>query len=716
MALPKLPVSLGRKYEQLLFLQILLLDCNFSFDLGKEVKLGDKFDDIVRRYTEKSIIFYEFYQLKHVENGGKKILTHNDLIGINNAPISIEKNDFNLKKYFASFLRISNQFYNTNNVIKALILYTNVKDVEDKNFFNNDKIINDLLSIKCDFDLLAELLAKYTDDNYANSHIMTLDDPLIRYYHLALLEERILQVIPQETKKKNTFKCRFHPDFINNTSNYALKLKILEKCKTMNLKTLIRTSTSWNYAKGFGVGDDKNKIRLPVYTEINQDIIKQFFSVFQLRTGQPGVDQLEKNVQIMFKEKFFSYINGYEIYEMFNEWRNKRKQNEDWIEINERDEFLKNLQKQVIIGDLKRTSNELIYKFQSIWKQFDIQIDFWTDLNEFLENNVKCAFVQTENVFFTLLKLINVGNNVFLINIKDLFNLSKISTMDCLVIVICDNTDLNENAVRLINARNEKFLFLGAKNNYEYQIRDESLINFSNIRNCEMLLLKTIQFQEKQFILKESVTILPLIDCTLLQKLLENELIHIGKDLVDEKFCETDYISRTLTKQSIKQDILKENFQHDVFIVDDLNLFQNTCDTIENKNIHFLLRKENVLIWQFSKGSIKNLFRYKIANFSYGLVEENDIFSQFSNNKLIIISGVAGTGKSSILSNFYNKLKSRFTIIRINLQEYDAIFNKIKNINEINAIELLLNLLKTKKNLYSFELNFISYKISVQGV
>ncbi len=112
----------------------------------------------------------------------------------------------------------------------------------------------------------------------------------------------------------------------------------------------------------------------------------------------------------------------------------------------------------------------------------------------------------------------------------------------------------------------------------------------------------------------------------------------------------------------------------------------------------------------------RNNWNSKSSIISNCIVSENDLIEEENWNKqLFIISGVAGTGKSTVLSYYYNQIKKEkpdHWVIRMNLVDYLKSLPQLdsKQIDQLNGIEFLKNHLPNVKN-SRFAQSLLNYRI-----
>lgn len=352
-------------YEKRLITLSLLNGVNQLFDIGTNVKQGDKFDDLMIKYyngqTENELyIFSQTIFLNHCEN---KIITSNLLIG--NEQISRFKNDFLLEKYYISYMRIVDQFNGTNKQLIALIFYTNVyqhdnclkqysttkyglfttgENTKICKLNQQSSVVQNLYKLKDDLQILVDYLMEFVGFYDEEIVKMLFNNETITYYSYALQVEQIL--VCDSIENKRMF-CKFHENFIQgeNISSRALLLreKMLEKFNKTNDEFKIKLRASkWCVCNGF---DQKNDvIQLPNY-RINEESIGNFCDMLEFHLGQPNGNDLEEEInKTIIKMNYFHYYTSYIRLYLEEFISTKRKENKIFIQNHEKLEIFSKFQ------------------------------------------------------------------------------------------------------------------------------------------------------------------------------------------------------------------------------------------------------------------------------------------------------------------------------------------------------------------------------------
>jgi ankyrin repeat protein len=223
------------------------------------------------------------------------------------------------------------------------------------------------------------------------------------------------------------------------------------------------------------------------------------------------------------------------------------------------------------------------------------------------------------------------------------------------------------------------------------------------------LLAKNVDFQRhwvalNQLIDAESSEVADLV----LPDLLEEERpIEIGKPL---SISDCYYIDRTFNhqiaiKKNIEADQAEQRFS-DLLAYSEQE-FKQLCQQNPTENIHWLqCESSGQFSWQQSQGSLEKLREY-IDNHhpphSYPPKDLNDFLQQAQRQKVMLISDIAGTGKTTVLTHLSKQLKQKFPthwVVRIDLNGHmDALKEYKENFTSDSAIKFLSENLKLEKPL-----------------
>lgn len=281
---------------------------------------------------------------------------------------------------------------------------------------------------------------------------------------------------------------------------------------------------------------------------------------------------------------------------------------------------------------------------------------------------------------------------------------------------------------------------------YNYSLHDLT------IESQEKVMNKIIEFQGKKVFLRDIMigkneNCLILVETNILMKLLSGQNVIVGKEPpISSGYANDFYLYRTFNwrieihKKIEEKNKIKE-FK-DKLVFEEQEFLSEKC---EEYNVHWLERDKGKFIWKNSKGSISELLTYKINIKDHGferqstkthLIKEEELINYFKKHRIIIISDIAGMGKTTVLTSLSIFLKStnpKFWVMRINLNLCTNVFDeeinnrkfggkkrrssnkKTENNNE--AIHILLKLLgldEISSPETAFERKLLEYNLEIK--
>jgi len=234
--------------------------------------------------------------------------------------------------------------------------------------------------------------------------------------------------------------------------------------------------------------------------------------------------------------------------------------------------------------------------------------------------------------------------------------------------------------------------------------RDEQL-TWSDIttESQEKLLEQTVHFQGINIALNELITAeSPLAKLMPLGAIMEENHLQIGKPVpISNAYNEGYYIGRTLLHhRAIKEEIFiderKEEFPD--LIASTEQKFKQMCKLNPKRNVHWLQKEESGNhLWQQSQGSLETLRKYIDTESpdTYTADDLDKLLEQAQNQRVTLISDIAGMGKSTELTRLSNQIKQNFPakwVVRIDLNDHtDALktLEEEEQIDKEKAIEFI---------------------------
>ncbi|EFX78240.1 hypothetical protein DAPPUDRAFT_105507 [Daphnia pulex] len=191
------------------------------------------------------------------------------------------------------------------------------------------------------------------------------------------------------------------------------------------------------------------------------------------------------------------------------------------------------------------------------------------------------------------------------------------------------------------------------------------------------------------------------IDLDSMEELIQIESIEIPSP-TSSSFEKSFYIPRRLTRSTFP---FSDNFWSQVdkemghSVAEQL---KTKCKVNSNGEIQwFVAHDKKSKIWEEMISLLEKINSPISPSESRSSISEDDLLFDWNlQNKLpgvVIISGVAGTGKSSILSHYYEQIKNKdpgHWVILINLSDHSEAFSKLdyRSIDKLTVVHFLINL------------------------
>ncbi|XP_045028711.1 uncharacterized protein LOC123471447 [Daphnia magna] len=688
------------------------LGAGYKFEVTKEWEdLGGKFDDVIIRYRvvddtlEGNHWRYRFLQSKHKMHENEKIkaiqlLEDND------------RGDFSSPKYFRSFCKMRRRGEDIHDCILCTNIGFDFKDVQKNGIelvsindqpedilefgpqqktlryklkFTEElrrKVLNEWSDNGSDIDILAKALKtcaleKQTTDTRTG---------VFSSYHVALVEEK---VIDSATKK-------FHEDFVNgkeSLSNGAQQLR-------QTLSDLPENDwKSWKFKLNnkFGKRRSDDEIKNPLSSKISEEDVDAFLEKLVFVVNTPNVNNLKAILQAQDMSKYYPREECEQqtirlLDEMQNEFSNKKVGY--WLKPER--------SKKILLAGVTTTSLKYQKELDNEVGFNDVAIDKMADkLRALLANNKRIERITTPAPKHTAVKVVSAIRKLpeydrsgsFLMTILGCLedkddkerwkNILKLKTdSHHLLIVVCENeTPDADDYADLVPGENldNKVFFIGR--NGVAGMMDDITFEELNEKFQNAVLEKTITFQGTVLTVGDLVGNEPdkVIDYLSIEELLSQKKdVNIPRP--DTSECEESlYIKRQLTM------VFHESFENKLAerLKCTINELHEKCRITPQGEIKwFVENQDRESIWK----EIKNLTdEGKPSN----AIDESQLICLDEGREriqIVIISGVAGTGKSTILSNYYmemKRVKPDHWIIRINLVEQQTAFLELVTADKV---------------------------------
>nr|CAH0106812.1 unnamed protein product [Daphnia galeata] len=712
--------SHGLRFESklLALFCIRALAAGYKFELSKEKEEeGGKLEDLIFRYevadetpTDKHWR-YRFLQAKHKENEKEKI-TADHLLVYN------PKGDFSLPKYFHSYYKIrargediqdciicTNIGFHLDSLAKRGVELVSIDDQPEDilAFGAQTKTAHYKLKIKDEKwhrQLREEwspvrLLAEELKDCVTKNKTTDIRAGMLNSYHVALVDENVIDC---KTKK-------FHQNFV---SDAVIPVNLSEGARELRqtISTLVENDKwkEWKFKLSNNFGKSQSaKVKNPLPRKISEEDVSDFFDKLNFVVEMPNESKFEEILETEDLSKYYPRDDCKDqtvrfLHEMSKEFSNK--QQNYWLKS-------ENAQK-ILLAGVTKISLEYQGQLEKEIKFNDSAIRVLKKkLKQLMDSsNNKVERIATQSPQFTAVKVISAiqillqeseqEGNYFVVSssllqdeeeMKRCENILKLQKgFHHFLIVVCDDEASTENYKNLIpdDPTNESnFLtiisrlgpFKGMKDEIKYQDLSNEFKN--------KILSRLISFQGENLTVGELVGDQPdqVIDfISMKELLLDKKEIKIPSN-VTSRFEESLFIKRRV-KSPIDSHIEDEIAKSLDCTVTKL---REECRITPEGHIEWLVQnKRQHEIWENMRISLTD------KTTQLGIIQEASKLISFEENKenerpVVIISGVAGTGKSTLLSHYHKEIimtKPDLWVFRINL------VNRRDELMKLNADEI----------------------------
>ena len=673
-------------------------------------------------------------QAKHKQNEDKKKITSDSILDENNG-------DFSISKYFRSYCQdiINGSKGRRPEEIDDVVICTNINFNEaNLNVYgielvphNNltDKILSfeklpsgktplryklkntgavRKILFECSKNIKLHSLAEKLVDCESKKLPLSLNHELIKNCHSALIKERIIDL---KTK-------RLHSDFI-----YGHDLSI----DASDLRRILRDFTykkfiwkeDWkNYVfkldDGFGQGEG-NQLLSGSHEEIDSFLEKLVFAV-----NTPNEMELDAIVKIELG-KYYNLLACDRQFEMFFntmlDWFTK----EDWMTSEEGIRILEDFKNKVdkirasILLDYQNQINQIAECNDAATQEMSQKLQpFLTS-----SNDLKINYITTDWPDFTALKVIaaikslpdfKCSDSYMVISSKhaqkkeDLQDLRRIfsdgKSHRLLVIVFEDHNPISYDNYTNLVARSEKKILLIVRKGTDVRSKlliNEDVINYGQLseKSQNVILSKKISFQGRDTPVRDLIQ--PgkaenVLNCSSIKMLLAGKNKIVIPSFNTARFERSFYVKRRMALPLEFDQKFWDNLAEEMKCPKTLLMSQ--CK----------INQKGAIVWSANeerKSEIWDRIQIKLRDSSIlGLsadvsITENElIFDQKKQSRVVIISGGAGAGKSTVLSHYYEEIKKAnptHWISRINLVDHCQVLLKFESNTVDSSIDFFVH-------------------------
>ncbi|KAI9557827.1 hypothetical protein GHT06_014576 [Daphnia sinensis] len=727
------------KFESKLMTLICIraLEAGCIFRLAKEREdLGGKFDDGIFQYQvlddtpEGKHWRYHYLQAKHKQNESDKI----------NATHLLEDNDnddFSLPKYFRSFCRMRGRGQDIHDFTLCTNIGFDLKDVQEKDielvpinaqpediieFVPQQKTLH--YKMKFTKELRRKALNEWSDIDHLAKKLQTCAQDqtttdtrigVFSSYHVALIKERVIDFATK----------RFHLDFVNDAedlSNGAQQLRqTIGDFAESNWK-----NWKFNLNNTFGKSQSAAEMEIPLPLKIKEEDIDAFLDKFVFVVNTPNEEQFEAILQTQDVSKYYPENECKQqtirlLHEISAKFSNKEMGY--WLTSEEAKKIL--LDGVTNISRQHQAELEKEVGFNEVAKK-----DMAIKLKSFLDSSKKFERITTSSPRHTAVKVIAaipilgreypsvshlVASSSQLQAVEDAERWKNIVQLpndsSHFLLVVCDDGEQplqDEHYAKLFlgeegKTKRKKVIVISRKKlESTDHIIDE--INYMQLEESfkQKILSKIVSFQGENVSVKQLVGAEPEEVIDSLEELLRTE----GGPITIPSFDTSRFEKSLYIKRRVKF-AFGENFY--AKLANRSNYFEENYKISAQGQVQWFFDDE------FHKQMWENI--QIINDQTPGNIKEDGHLIHFDAQRkeqpVIIICGVAGTGKSTLLSHYYSEIKEKKPdcwVIRLNLvQHCDAILKL--NRKRPDLTEFLIDHLRVVDSQCPFSRSLLNHRL-----
>jgi ankyrin repeat protein len=616
------------------------------------------------------------------------------------------------------------------------------------------KKISELLKLKkvCKFrDRLKELLRNTSDleqikakliDCIANGKDIDFKDKVLKKY-----QDTLLDLVLDEKNKQ--LKQEFLNDNTNPTGGaQELRLCLLQKFRNELSKKKLNIKTRYDFQNA-GSKLKPEMIDLP-NDKIDDEEIDDFLDKLVLAVNQPNEMELDAIIEeSMGEDKDINLLDNKfvasEILVNMMEWTKKKKGT--YLTQTEGEEMFRivreKMSKLMLIGPTKHyckvlesyglsfanVPSELEEFLGSIDQQILILINSYKSVFSAIKvhqtlKNLKKYNKDDSFIFSPFQNLQNIHNRVL-----EAFESSDLLIIECAT----SNDEMDEtfasdlSKILRINER-KKLILISTKGNRLPEVFENSISailddrnSFNDLsQNSQELLLSTKQVSFQGYLSLIDRNLAKFIDADILNKIMSDEILEIGKKLPDLGEVGDFFVPRNFKKIQISDSILSAaefnvtynsvvsdlRSDQDIILISDkvTEDYEILCGQFKEHTIHWLQKKFDWnYSWVKSQGSnLSKLRKYLVPH----VFEETN--SGEMKSKVVILTAKPGMGKSTELTRVAKKIKASdpsYWVLRVNLIDCSSALRELGSpIDETEAQKFLHTLCtRAEENIRLFE-------------
>ena len=586
----------------------------------------------------------------------------------------------------------------------------------------------------------SELVEKWSEQNQLVNTLLEkkgsqldLRNPVLKKYHWALVNKDIMKV---EEKKDKKFFARFSENFISGKSLSDREKKLR---KIMEEKMGDLNNCKWIASPTFGKEKTEEATDHPPASATEEEI-NEFFNKLVFVVNMPNEVELDGILKSHLGDHYNLLNNEVQFSFVLNkmlDWFKDTDKNNEIMDSEKGKAMLDDIKQKMGVISFTAVSNDYQDQLKNLVTFTELAIDGMEKTikempqEKMVRLNTPDAKLTGTKVIATLARLEKykrqdsylvvpfkrLKEESFKERLKQLLEGEETRDSHYLLVIVCDGDELvdHDQVQSLENLipdyeegqRGEKkkgiIVAVGSEGQDEGEVKDDFSFNdLSDKESKEKLLNKRVSFQGKDVSVRDLV---PennpeyVIDGSSLTELIMKEKIIIPSMSADAiRFNKSLYISRSLNfplplyvhfLDQIVDEINKKRIQDKVSRDWLLNQLKIRSSGIQWKDsVDAKVKNE---IWEAMKTVVKEIRNAS----SVGSITEDQLIQEDNRDrKVVIIAAVAGTGKSTILSNYYEKLKEKNPtdwVVRLDLLDHSKSIAEFDS-NAKTAIDFFVGL------------------------
>lgn len=736
------------------------LRMNYNFKLDTEMPgKGGKFDDLIFTYKNReSKRITRYLQAKHKFDDSTKIKA-SDLLNESDG-------DFSLKKYFRSYREIfktlgdneelndciigTNIGFDENDLMLNGIELVSLKNRDPILAFNSKQKSGSTIPVRYKLQIMQGMTNLYekleeTSDMHCLAHELLkygnkkqkleLRCDMFKRYHFVLVQEKVLDLSSKT----------FHPNFIDNVKDLSPNAKkfrkILSDCQGGSDWNTMKFELSKNFGKR------QNEQSELTSDPVNKEEIENFLDKLVFAVNLPNEKQLDCIIRtemgIDFNVLDSRAVSNELLIKLLNWFKEKSA-----TTLSSAKAKLLLKQTKEMMKSLRATGASIDYR-NRLCKYMKFNQDAIDNMTEKLKPflylptlHKKVLRIATDSPKCTAIKIVQSlkqlsdfkkDDSYLIVQSKNLReereivrmrNILRAKRLHYLLVVVCNDNDTEQKWQELIpDNRKSKRIIIVETNIGKASMQDKFCFRDLNRKTKEKLQSKCVQFQGSQMkvetLLDKSFELNAIINLTSFQELRSGTIVKIPAPItplspeLTPLSPEFPYIERQLEFSSYHENFHNQLAQKLGKSLEQLTQECRIDPALLGSIEWFVSDNERLNIWN----KMKEILKENRTLASTVIRQENHFVDKDWKSQIMIISSVAGTGKSTILFHYFNVIKCNSPdhwVIKIDLVRHTKAISGTTSFDRKKAIKFLLQL-PCITGTSSFARSMLKHRLKVAG-